>query len=326
MPTQSKRLQSDCSPIPLTVPDVRESKAMLDLCATRRRRTSAASRLTPTSRAAISPAIKRETHGVNRQLLNRHVRQGRFERVRLRALSHLRLPDLSRPPSTTTSARGWRGPEKATVSHESALALLELSDNVPDSVHLLVPRRHRGSPSPVGRRHPHRRGRRGDCRRLAGRHAPDGAGADNSLTSPTSSNPSRQRWLPARRCALAWSRAGSSSRKPHAGVSLVSSRRCSRDEIRDRRRVPAGSQGQAQGGGRQDRTQHRAPSEVSCLRALSPPLVAVAPDAWGPLDKAFAVAAEFLDPILPSDAAHGILSTRAGPDRGCHDGRHSDGV
>jgi predicted transcriptional regulator of viral defense system len=36
------------------------------------------------------------------------------------------------------------GKDKAVLSHESALALLELSDNVPDKVHLLVPRRHRG--------------------------------------------------------------------------------------------------------------------------------------------------------------------------------------
>lgn len=32
----------------------------------------------------------------------------------------------------------------ALLSHESALALLDLSDNIPDVVHVLVPRRHRG--------------------------------------------------------------------------------------------------------------------------------------------------------------------------------------
>ncbi len=42
------------------------------------------------------------------------------------------------------------GMGKAIVSHESALALLELSDNVPDKVHLLVPRRHRGLRRPPG--------------------------------------------------------------------------------------------------------------------------------------------------------------------------------
>jgi predicted transcriptional regulator of viral defense system len=40
--------------------------------------------------------------------------------------------------------------DKAVLSHESALALLELSDNVPDRVHLLVPRRHRGLRRPPG--------------------------------------------------------------------------------------------------------------------------------------------------------------------------------
>ena len=36
------------------------------------------------------------------------------------------------------------GADKAILSHESALALLELSDNVPANVHVLVPRRYRG--------------------------------------------------------------------------------------------------------------------------------------------------------------------------------------
>ena len=38
----------------------------------------------------------------------------------------------------------------ALLSHESALALLDLSDNIPDEVHLLVPRRHRGLRRPAG--------------------------------------------------------------------------------------------------------------------------------------------------------------------------------
>jgi predicted transcriptional regulator of viral defense system len=42
------------------------------------------------------------------------------------------------------------GMDKSVLSHESALALLELSDNVPDKVHLLVPRRHRGLRRPPG--------------------------------------------------------------------------------------------------------------------------------------------------------------------------------
>lgn len=42
------------------------------------------------------------------------------------------------------------GMDKAILSHESALALLELSDNIPDNVHLLAPRRHRGLRRPPG--------------------------------------------------------------------------------------------------------------------------------------------------------------------------------
>jgi predicted transcriptional regulator of viral defense system len=81
-------------------------------------------------------------HGVSRQLLNHHVTQGRFERIR-RGLYRVR----GFPTSQHDDIREkWMaiGRDKAVLSHESALALLELSDNVPDKVHLLVPRRHRG--------------------------------------------------------------------------------------------------------------------------------------------------------------------------------------
>jgi len=85
---------------------------------------------------------------VSSQLLSHHVRQGRFERLR-RGL--YRIPGF--PSSQHDEIREkWLavGPEKALVSHESALALLELSDNIPDQVHLLVPRRHRGLRRPAG--------------------------------------------------------------------------------------------------------------------------------------------------------------------------------
>lgn len=87
-------------------------------------------------------------HGVSRQLLSHHVKQGRFERVR-RGVYRVR----GFPTSQHDDIREkWLavGPEKAIVSHESALALLELSDNIPDEVHLLVPRRHRGLRRPPG--------------------------------------------------------------------------------------------------------------------------------------------------------------------------------
>ena len=81
-------------------------------------------------------------HGVSRQLLSHHVRQGRFERVR-RGLYRV----LGFPTSQHDDIREkWMavGMDKAVLSHESALALLELSDNVPSKVHLLVSRRYRG--------------------------------------------------------------------------------------------------------------------------------------------------------------------------------------
>jgi predicted transcriptional regulator of viral defense system len=81
-------------------------------------------------------------HRVSRQLLNHHVRQGRFERVR-RGLYRVR----GFPSSQYDDIREkWMavGMDNAVLSHESALSLLDLSDSVPDKVHLLVPRRSRG--------------------------------------------------------------------------------------------------------------------------------------------------------------------------------------
>jgi predicted transcriptional regulator of viral defense system len=87
-------------------------------------------------------------HGVSRQLLNHHVNQGRFERIR-RGLYRVR----GFPSSQHDEMREkWMavGMDKAVLSHESALALLELSDIIPERVHLLVPRRHRGLRRPPG--------------------------------------------------------------------------------------------------------------------------------------------------------------------------------
>lgn len=87
-------------------------------------------------------------HGVSRQLLNHHVKQGRFERIR-RGLYRIR----GFPTSQHDEIREkWLavGPDKAIVSHESALTLFDLSDNISDEVHLLVPRKHRGLRRPTG--------------------------------------------------------------------------------------------------------------------------------------------------------------------------------
>lgn len=88
------------------------------------------------------------THGISSQLLSHYVRQGRFERVR-RGL--YRLPGFPRDEHDEMREK-WMavGTEKAVLSHQSALALLELSDVIPDAVHLLVGRRYRGVRRPAG--------------------------------------------------------------------------------------------------------------------------------------------------------------------------------
>jgi predicted transcriptional regulator of viral defense system len=87
-------------------------------------------------------------HGLSRQLLDHHVRQGRYQRIR-RGLYRI----ANFPSSEHDDIREkWMavGADKAVVAHESALALLELSDNIPASVHLLVSRSHRGLRRPPG--------------------------------------------------------------------------------------------------------------------------------------------------------------------------------
>jgi predicted transcriptional regulator of viral defense system len=93
-------------------------------------------------------AAQARAHTVSRQLLEHHVRRGRFERVR-RGLYRIQgYPtaehDDMREAWMTVARTG------ALLSHESALALLDLSDNIPDTVHLLVARKHRGLRRPPG--------------------------------------------------------------------------------------------------------------------------------------------------------------------------------
>src|SRR5579862_4357155 len=85
---------------------------------------------------------------VSSQLLNHHVRRGRYEPVR-RGL--YRLQGFPRSEHDEMREK-WLavGAEKAVLSHQSALALLELSDAIPDAVHLLVARRQRGLRRPAG--------------------------------------------------------------------------------------------------------------------------------------------------------------------------------
>jgi predicted transcriptional regulator of viral defense system len=86
--------------------------------------------------------------GISSQLLSHYVRRNRFERAR-RGL--YRLPGFPRPEDDEMREK-WMavGVEKAILSHQSALALLDLSDVIPDAVHLLLGRRYRGVRRPAG--------------------------------------------------------------------------------------------------------------------------------------------------------------------------------
>jgi predicted transcriptional regulator of viral defense system len=76
------------------------------------------------------------------------MRRGRYKRVR-RGLYRIQgYPTVQHDDMR----EAWMavGGADALLSHDSALALLDLSDNIPDAVHLLVPRRHRGLRRPPG--------------------------------------------------------------------------------------------------------------------------------------------------------------------------------
>jgi predicted transcriptional regulator of viral defense system len=93
-------------------------------------------------------APQARAHGASRQLIEHHVRRGRFERAR-RGL--YRVHGFPRDEHDDMR-EAWMavGARDALLSHQSALALLGLSDEIPDAVHLLVPRRRRGLRPPPG--------------------------------------------------------------------------------------------------------------------------------------------------------------------------------
>jgi predicted transcriptional regulator of viral defense system len=80
--------------------------------------------------------------GMDRSTLLHHARPGgRYERVR-RGLYRLRHFPSS--PHEHVVAAWLDLPEPAVVSHESALELYELSDVIPNAVHITLPREKRG--------------------------------------------------------------------------------------------------------------------------------------------------------------------------------------
>ncbi len=82
--------------------------------------------------------------GFSWALLSHHAKSGRFVRVR-RGLYRLR--EYPSSPREHVLAAWLAAGKDAAVSHESALELLELSDVIPDAVHLTVPRSRRNLPS-----------------------------------------------------------------------------------------------------------------------------------------------------------------------------------
>jgi len=100
------------------------------------------------SQEGMFTARQAQARGYSAQLLAHHARTGRFARVR-RGL--YRLSDY--PTGEHEEIRAaWLtlGTDRTVVSHESALVLHELSDVLPDTVHLLVSREHRGIRRPAG--------------------------------------------------------------------------------------------------------------------------------------------------------------------------------
>src|ERR1700691_441139 len=89
-----------------------------------------------------------QERGVSAQLLAHYARSGRFQRMRQ---GLYRLSDY--PSGEHEEIRAaWLtvGTDRAVVSHESALLLHGLSDVLPNTVHLLVSREHRGVRAPSG--------------------------------------------------------------------------------------------------------------------------------------------------------------------------------
>ena len=124
----------------------RKNKAILCLCMTNL--PCSGLRPLPNAQHGYFTTSQARERGISSQLLSHYVRRNRFERVR-RGL--YRLPGFPRPEDDEMREK-WMavGADKAVLSHQSALALLDLSDNIPNVVHLLLGRRYRGLRRPAG--------------------------------------------------------------------------------------------------------------------------------------------------------------------------------
>src|SRR5947207_832146 len=84
--------------------------------------------------------------GLGRPLLTYHTRSGRFQRI-YRGIYRLRdYPTSPHDEVYAACLAVGPDPDTAVVSHESALDLLDLSDVIPNEVHLTVSRARRDLP------------------------------------------------------------------------------------------------------------------------------------------------------------------------------------
>lgn len=95
---------------------------------------------TASEQAGYFTAAQARAAGYSWPLLSYHAKQGRFVRV---ARGLYRLRDYPSSPREELIAAWLRLAPEATISHESALELLDLSDAIPGSIHLTVPRARR---------------------------------------------------------------------------------------------------------------------------------------------------------------------------------------
>ncbi|MGH2460068.1 MAG: type IV toxin-antitoxin system AbiEi family antitoxin domain-containing protein [Chloroflexota bacterium] len=89
-----------------------------------------------------------QSAGFSRALLAHHAKTGRFIHIRHGLYRIREYPSF--PREHVLAAWLTIGKDTAVVSHESALDLLDLSDLIPDAVHLTVPRSRRKTPAIPG--------------------------------------------------------------------------------------------------------------------------------------------------------------------------------
>ncbi len=91
----------------------------------------------PEQQAGYFAAAQARLAGFSRSLLSYHLATGRFKRVKPRVYRLVHFP--ASPYEDLFVAWLQAGPD-AVLSHDSALALYDLSDLLPDQIHVTVPR------------------------------------------------------------------------------------------------------------------------------------------------------------------------------------------